>query len=40
VLQRLHRSLQKIQRQRAGVSFGEREWRWLLAGVAGEASPA
>ena len=33
VLARLHRSLQKIQRQRVGVSFGEREWRWLLEGL-------
>ena len=34
-VQRLGRSLQKIQRQRADVRFGEREWQWLLAGVAG-----
>jgi 3-deoxy-D-manno-octulosonic acid kinase len=34
VLARLRRSLQKIQGQRPQVSFGEREWRWLLDGVA------
>ena len=36
VLQRLRRSLQKIQRQRSSVYFGEREWSWLLAGIAVE----
>jgi 3-deoxy-D-manno-octulosonic acid kinase len=35
VLQRLQRSLQKIQGQRRDVYFGEREWGWLLAGVNG-----
>jgi len=39
VLQRLQRSLQKIQRQRSSVYFGEREWNWLLAGVAAEPGP-
>jgi len=33
VIQRLHRSLEKIQRQRTNVNFGQREWQWLLAGV-------
>lgn len=33
VLQRLRRSLDKIQRQRSDVRFGEREWSWLLAGM-------
>jgi 3-deoxy-D-manno-octulosonic acid kinase len=33
VVQRLRRSLEKIQQQRTDVHFGEREWAWLLAGV-------
>jgi 3-deoxy-D-manno-octulosonic acid kinase len=37
VLQRLRRSLQKIQQQRSSVYFGEREWNWLLEGVGAEA---
>lgn len=39
VLQRLHRSLEKIHRQRADVNFGGREWDWLLAGVASNQVP-
>jgi 3-deoxy-D-manno-octulosonic acid kinase len=39
-IQRLGRSLQKIQRQRANVRFGQREWAWLLAGVVDPAALA
>jgi len=35
VLARLKRSLEKIARQRAGVSFSDREWGWLMEGYAG-----
>jgi 3-deoxy-D-manno-octulosonic acid kinase len=38
VFQRLRRSLEKIQRQRSNVQFGEREWTWLLAGVGSAAA--
>ena len=33
VLQRLARSLEKVQGQRTNVHFSDREWGWLLAGA-------
>ena len=33
VLARLRRSLEKIERQRADVRFGEQQWQWLMQSV-------
>jgi len=40
VLARLQRSLLKIQRQRSGVNFGERDWEALMAGYEFETRDA
>ncbi|MGH8179249.1 MAG: 3-deoxy-D-manno-octulosonic acid kinase [Steroidobacter sp.] len=37
VLSRLRRSLRKIQRQRPGAAFADREWEWLMEGYSGRS---